>query len=184
LPDMPLRVGGVCFKMRRIGWIKYLIIISGIFSFVFPAVCAERFTREEVVNYANQIMRNIYNDIWRVRDRYPQLKDFGPQNLSDTMEVSSYYTKIKKIRIKSAESETRAKLFKRDEFRGDKDILYISFSETPKIHGTIAIPAAGVKVTDLDLYILIYSNTDDQFFKHDMINIMKQNAVITEQVSY
>jgi|GEM_PF-1613640 len=181
---MPLRVGGLCFKMRRIGWIKHLIIIFSVFSFVFPAVCVERLTHEEVIGYANQIMRNIYNDIWRVRDKYPQLKDFGPQNLSETMELSSYYTKIKKIRIKSAESEAKGRFFRKEEFRGDKDTLYISFSETPKIHGTIAIPEMGVKITDLDLYVLIYSNTDDQFFKHDMINIIKRNAIITEQVSY
>lgn len=163
---------------------KLLIIISIVSVFIFPAAYAEQLTHEEVVLYANRIIKNIYNDIWRIRDRYPQLQDFGPQYLSDTMELSSYYTKIKKIRIKGAESEYKHRFFREEQFMGDKDTLYISFSETSKIYGSIAIPAAGVKIVELDLYILIYSNTEDQFFKHDMINIVKQNAFISEQVSY
>lgn len=163
---------------------KLLIIGSIISAFFIPPACAaERLSNEEVVEYANQIMKRIYNDIWRIRKRYPQLKDFGPQNLSDTMELSSYYTKIKKIRIQSQENERR-KLFREGEFRGDKDTLYITFSETARVYGSIAVPLAGVKLSDLDLYVLIFSNSDDQFFKHDMITIVKQDAVVTEQISY
>jgi len=163
---------------------KHFISLSIVSLLLLAPVYAQRLEREEVVAYANRIMRNIYNDIWRIRDRYPELKDFGPQNLSDTMELSSYYTKIKKIRIKSAESEAKQRFFREEQFTGDKDTLYITFSETSKVHGTIAIPAAGVKFSDLDLYILIYTNTENQFFKHDMITIVKQNAVVTEQISY
>ncbi|MDD4183509.1 MAG: hypothetical protein PHT53_06800 [Candidatus Omnitrophica bacterium] len=170
--------------MRRKDWMKYFIAISIISFFISPKIYAESLDPEEVVAYANQIMKNIYNDIWRIRSRYPQLKDFGPQNLSDTMELPPHYSKIKKIRIKSAESGLRRRFFREEEFTGDKDTIYISFSETPKVYGTTAIPAGGVKVADLDLYILVYSNSEDQFFKHDMISIIKQDAVVTEQVSY
>ena len=163
---------------------KHLIIISIVSFFLLQPVCAQQLEREEVVKYANQIIRNIYNEIWRIRDRYPELKDFGPQNLSDTMELSSYYTKIKKIRIRSAESEVKRRFFREEQFTGDKDTLYIAFSETPRVHGSVAVPAEGGKLKELDLYILIFSNTDDQFFKHDMINIVKQNSVVTEQISY
>jgi len=163
---------------------KRIAIIFAIASFLFPPVYPEQIAREDVVRYANQVIQNIYNDIWRIRDRYPELKDFGPQNLSDTMELSSYYTKIKKIRIKSAESDFKHRFFREEQFMGDKDTLYVAFSETSRVYGSVAKPAAVGKFNDLDLYILVYSNTDDQFFKHDMITIVKQNSVITEQVSY
>ncbi|MFA5337916.1 MAG: hypothetical protein WC330_06255 [Candidatus Omnitrophota bacterium] len=163
---------------------KRIAIIFAITILFFPPVYSEQLSREDVVRYANQIIKNIYNEIWRIRDRYPELKDFGPQNLSDTMELSSYYTKIKKIRIKSAESESRHRFFREEQFTGDKDTLYIAFSETSRVHGTIAVPAAVGKFNDLDLYILVFSNTDNQFFKHDMITIVKQNSVVAEQASY
>ncbi len=163
---------------------KNFLLFSFMLSLVFSPAYSESLSREEVVGYANRIMKNIYNDIWRIRSRYPELKDFGPQNLSDTMELSSYYVKIKKLRIKSAESEARHRFFREEEFRGDKDTLYITFSETPKVHGTIAIPVKGFKISDLDLYLLIYTNSENQFFKHDMVNIVGNNAVMTEAISY
>ena len=170
--------------MRRKDWTKYLLAIFVVSFFIFPKVYAESLYPEEVVAYANRIMKNIYNDIWRVRDKYPQLKDFGTQNLSDTMELHASYSKIKKIRIKSAESASRNRFIREEEFTGNRDTLYIAFSEASKVYGTTVIPTGGVKVAELELYILFYSNSEDQFFKHAIMSIIKQNGVISEQISY
>ncbi|MDD4955057.1 MAG: hypothetical protein PHP17_03340 [Candidatus Omnitrophica bacterium] len=171
--------------MRKRKLLIYLIAVSAVFSFVIPRAHTESLSNEEVVAYGNRIIKAIYNDIWRVRERYPQLKDFGPENLlNETLELPSFYSKIKKIRIKSAESEAKGRFFRKEEFRGDKDILYIAFSQSPKVYGTVAAPAAAGEVQELGLYILVYINSDDQFFKHDMIAIVRNDAVISEQISY
>ncbi|MFA5008622.1 MAG: hypothetical protein WC546_05320 [Candidatus Omnitrophota bacterium] len=162
---------------------KHLIIFSIILFLSLPAN-AQLPSHEEVATKSNRIMKSIYNDIWRIRDRYPELKNFGSDNYSDTPELPSHYKVIKSIRIKSHESDVGRGFFKVADFRGDRDVLYICFSEGAKAFGTITTPTSGVKLPELGLYVLIYMNTDDQYLRHDIINIVRRNAVVLEQISY
>lgn len=139
---------------------------------------------DDAVVKSNRIMKNIYNEIWKIRNNYDELKDFGPDNYSGTPELPIQYQKIKSIRVRGVIDNDRATAFRSERFRGEKDILYICFSDKSKAFGTLTRPFFGVFINELGLYILIYVNIDNNYFKHDIKNIVERNAVVVEQTSY
>lgn len=129
-------------------------------------------------------MKSIYNDIWKIRGNYEAFRDFGPDNYSGTTELPSQYQRIKSIRVRGIIDTDRASAFRSETFRGERDLLYICFSDKNKAFGTLTIPFFGIYINELGLYLLVYTNTDDAYFKHDIKNIVTKNAVVVEQTSY
>lgn len=171
---------------------KYTIIIIMLFLSI-PSLRADASERKsktrqereaETIKKSNIIMKKIYNDIWKIREYYPELHDFGPQNYSDTLELPKQYQTIKSIRIKSDMSKKKFSIFQNYEFSGSKDTIYICFSDKSKAFGTVTVPFSGVYIRELSLYVLMYANTNNTFLKHDIRNILKRNARVTEEFSY
>jgi hypothetical protein len=145
-------------------------------------ITSENDRNADIIAKCNKIIENIYNDIWRVRNNYAELEDFGPQDYSDTKEVASQFKAIRSIRIKSVQSEKKkGGIFNTYGLAGEKDILNICFSESNKAFATRAKPTFNIFVKDVGFYILVYSTSDDNFFNHEIISIVKKNAVVTEE---
>ncbi len=155
-----------------------------IFSISVTPAYSQLVNYEEIVEKSNRIMKSIYSELWRIRNNYDELKGFGPENYSTTPELPIQYQNIKSIRIRSTTDNDRATVFRSEHFRGEKDILYICFSDKNKAFGTLTIPFCGVYIKELGLYILAYINVDDKYFERDIKNILIRNAVVVEQTSY
>lgn len=162
--------------------------LTSIFLFIFLISTAPAYSQntnyDEVVEKSNRIMKSIYNEIWKIRDNYAEFKNFSPENYSGTPELPIQYQRIKSIRVKEFSDNERVGPFRSERFRGEKDILYICFSDKNKAFGTLTIPFFGIYINELGLYILVYVNADNNYFKHDIKNIVTRNAVVVEQTSY
>jgi hypothetical protein len=136
---------------------------------------------KEVIVKSNLIMKNIYNDLWKIRDRYKDLENFGPENYSDTPELPAQYQTIKSIRLKGTSVKAlKRSIFGDINFRGDLDLLYICFSDKKKAFGTLTEPISSIYVKSVGLYLLVYSTTEDRYFIYDINKIAKKNTTILE----
>ncbi|MFA5271286.1 MAG: hypothetical protein WC412_02965 [Candidatus Omnitrophota bacterium] len=163
---------------------RYFIIVAVTLIFFPFSGHADSSGYEEVIVKSNRIMKNIYNDIWRIRGNYDELSNFSLDNYSNTKELPIQYQSIKSIHIKGIQKREKFNIFKQNDFGGDKDVIYICFSDKNKAFGTLTQPFVGVYVDELCLYLLVYANTDNVYLKHDITNIIKRNAVVVEQTSY
>jgi hypothetical protein len=153
---------------------RFFTIVMMIAALVCPCARAQTADEKKIVKRANEIMQNIYMDIWRIRDGYRELAKFGPENMSDTPELPYQYQSIKCLRFKRADSEQSA--HGRSGLPSNMDALYIGFSAVKQAVGTFDDPTYVVYVKELRLYLLVYSRSDNRFFEHAIIKIVRKNA--------
>ncbi|MEI8349662.1 MAG: hypothetical protein WCI77_05870 [Candidatus Omnitrophota bacterium] len=142
-----------------------------------PATTSQEAASREVVEKANAIMKNIYTELWRLKSKYKELEDFGPQNYSDTPQMPVDYQKIKSIRLESSRtSEVKRGFFSDRSFRGDRDEFYICFSDTAKAFGTTTLPNFYGFVKSVGLYLLVFTTTENRHLEYDLRRILKDNV--------
>ncbi|MFA6282404.1 MAG: hypothetical protein WCY05_07910 [Candidatus Omnitrophota bacterium] len=162
--------------------------LTTLFLFIFVISTAPVYSQtpnyDEVIEKSNRIIKSIYDELWRIRNSYGELKDFCPDNYSDTPELPAQYQRIKSIRIVGGSENERTNIFKNKRSRGGNDIIYICFSDQPKAFGMAATPFFGIKMKELGLYIIVYANTENDYLKRAVKSIVTRNAIVTEQISY
>lgn len=140
---------------------------------------SQNLEHEEVIEGCNEVIQNIYNDIWIIKDGYSQLNDFGMQNLyNETRELPPHYRKIKNIRIENKEERaTRKTLFMDDRLNAYiQDEIYICFSDAKKVLGIGSDPVLGIYMKPFRLYLLFFSTSRNDYLKKAIINILTRNA--------
>jgi hypothetical protein len=131
----------------------------------------------EIVETCNEIMKNIYNDIWRIRESYKELKDFGPQNYSDNPEMPRKFKNIKTLRIKNKENfYIKTGFFHSDVYRADVDLFYIFFSTDNRAFGAKSEPFVRLYFKEYGIYLLVYSRSNNNFLRSHIYKIVNKNA--------
>ncbi|MDP2924386.1 MAG: hypothetical protein Q8O30_11830 [Candidatus Omnitrophota bacterium] len=132
---------------------------------------------QEIVDTCNQVMKNIYNDIWRIKNFYKELKDFGPENYSDNPEVPKKFSAIKTIRLKSKESlYSKPGHFQSDVYRADFDQFYIFFGTQSTAWGARSSPAVSFYIKEFGLYLLVYSKSNNHHLRNHIFKIVGKNT--------
>ena len=149
-------------------------------ALLFPlASGAQTADEQRVIKRANEIMHNIYMDLWRIRDGYQELSKFGPENVSSTPELPYQYQSINCIRFKRQGDQqgTRG----RSGLPSNTDEVYIGFSGERQAVGTFDEPTCAIYVRELRLFLLVYSRSDNRFFEHAVIKIVRKNGRSQEE---
>ena len=133
---------------------------------------------DEVIAHCNEMIRNIYNDIWLIKDGYKELDSLGLQNIHETAELPPHYRAIKNIRIENLEARaSRGKFFLEDKYNPYiQDEIYICFSDAKKVLGIGSDPLLCIYLKPYGLYLLFFSSSDNEYLKKAINNILTRNA--------
>jgi hypothetical protein len=163
-------------KFKFISFIFLLLFLSRI------NVYAQQLAPEEIVAHCNEMIDNIYNDIWLIKNGYKELQNLGPQNIRHvTPELPPDYQAIKNIRIENLEVRTeRRKFFLEERYNPYiQDEVYICFSDSKRVLGIGSDPLLCIYLKPYGLYLLFFSSSESEHLKKAITRILTRNARIT-----
>lgn len=163
--------------MRRFNF--FIHVFLAIFLFLPSNAYPQTLKKAEIIDRCDEMIRSIYNDIWLIKDGYRELSDLGEQNICDTPDLPPDFRSIKSIRIANEEGRAGRSMSIFNDAMFDKNVegeLYICFSDGKRVLGIGSDPKIGIYIKPLGFYLLFFTASDDESFKHAVTEILMRNA--------